>query len=572
MLRFLIFDGERPAGEFSLRHACLIGPEGVPAAGEVRFHDGLIECAKTNSEAAGLALQIPLDERARAALGSDGEGLPTLGVLTLQTCLLPERDAPYLLSLELARHRLMVFLNKLEEWQLFDHPDAKDVLSTFEQARLAFTEALVAQHDETDQPETHGYSAQADRLAMRSLWLGVEAGDQLALLAARCEFVARCDGSQYDAVLAEVSEGPPVRGKHPPVIASSSRIGVTLPDRPLVGCAISPSTPPTTAQTLAHESCDFVTMPMRWLEMEPSEGRYAFQQTDRWIEWAVRKAKKPVFAGPLIDFRPSCVPEWLYIWENDYETLRELVYEHMKNLVTRYRRTIQRWTVVSGLHTNTNFQLSFDQMMDLTRICVMVVRKLQPAAKVLIEIVQPWGEYYTHNRRSMPPILYAEMCAQAGIVVDAFALRVQMGQPEPGQSTRDLMAFSAMLDRYAMLDKPIAISGMGVPSESRPGADAPELADRFPGSYRRPWSQEAQADWLSNAMSIAAAKPFVQSVCWHEIADLPVAAEMHSGGLISGSDTPKLAADRLRAVRASVAAATLPDALRDLRALGGAPR
>ncbi len=52
-----------------------------------------------------------------------------LGKLTLQTCLLPERDEPYLLDVELARHRLMTMYNKLEDWAMFEldpaHPVSK---------------------------------------------------------------------------------------------------------------------------------------------------------------------------------------------------------------------------------------------------------------------------------------------------------------------------------------------------------------------------------------------------------------------------------------------------------------
>lgn len=51
----------------------------------------------------------------------------------------------------------------------------------------------------------------------------------------------------------------------------------------------------------------------------------------------------PIVAGPVIDLRRGNVPEWLYMREHDYETLRELVYEHVKNLVTRYRHAL--WNV-----------------------------------------------------------------------------------------------------------------------------------------------------------------------------------------------------------------------------------
>jgi hypothetical protein len=86
---------------------------------------------------------------------------------------------------------------------------------------------------------------------------------------------------------------------------------------------------------------DFVTMPMRWQDMEPKEGKYNVHEhrpVDR-----VGGARREVagLCGPAGGFPPPCTPDWLYIWENDYETLRDLVVEHMQSIVTRYRRTIR---------------------------------------------------------------------------------------------------------------------------------------------------------------------------------------------------------------------------------------
>lgn len=608
MLSFFVFNGDQPATESVLRHASLIGPDNIPVPGEIRFENGVIHCTKANKEAAGISLQWELDDAAikdlQGGSGFDGpideqafrekvrqeraerqrlaagrlaplEASPStvadeppefqlrsLGRLTLRTCLLPERDRPYLLSLELARHRLMLFLNKLEEWQLIDLAPTDTALDLFERARLIFTEALVAQRAQGPNAEnTHGYAPSANRLALRALHLAIEASERLALECAARDFAPRVTGKIYEQAVEGVDAMPLGRGRNSAPVVSADRIGVVLPTRPVVGCTVSPSSFSEHAQRVAGSSLDFVQMPMRWVELEPTEGKYFFRNTDKWIEWAVRHVRIPVVAGPVIDFRPTCVPEWLYIWENDYDTLRELIYEHIKSIVTRYRRTIGRWTVISGVHVNDNFHFSFDQMMDLTRIAVMLVRKLHPTAKILVEVTQPWGEYYTENRRSLPPILYAEMISQAGVMVDGFGLRVQMGNPAPGQSTRDLMAFSAMLDRYAALEKPLSITAVGSPSGTAEAAAAPELADRRPGFWRDPWDPAVQADWATAAMSIALAKPYVQSVCWHELYDLPQPAEMPRGGLIGVDGTPKPAAERIADVRAAVRAAELPAAL-----------
>ena len=132
---------------------------------DILFEDGCIRCVKSSNDAAGIALQFDLDQLAEAEPGVD-----RLGIMTLHTCLLPDREEPYLLSLELARRRIMTFLNKLEDWGLFDISPDDPVMQMFERARQAFTDALVA-HRNGD----GGFSAEADRLARRALALAVDA-------------------------------------------------------------------------------------------------------------------------------------------------------------------------------------------------------------------------------------------------------------------------------------------------------------------------------------------------------------------------------------------------------------
>ena len=557
MLSFVVFDADGVDSKlYPPRHAHLMGPDDVPTQGTVTLKPGLVEGEKTQPSATGLLVQFPVGkvEGLSGVLGEHG-----LGLLSVQTCLLPDAKQPYLLSVELARHRIMFFLNKLEDWGLFDLSAEVPAMQQFEQARGQFTAALVAQRDGAS-PET-GYSPDADKLASKARAIAMNAGEQLTVIQADRQLKARLSGQGYTdarAHLARLTPEVPPTGA-PILVPGAGHIVVSGP--PQIGVAISPGQFAEGAQKAALASADFVTMPLRWVDLEPTEGKYNFANTDRWIEWAVRTAKIPIVGGPLIDFRPQCAPDWLFIWENDYETLRDLVFEHVQAVVTRYRRTIPRWTVASGLHVNTNFKISFEQIMDLTRVCVLLVRKLHPAAKIQVEVAQPWGEYHANNRRSIPPYVYADAVVQAGLNVDAIALRVQMGHAEPGLSTRDLMAFSALLDRYAALEKPIFVTALGAPSQPvpakpyRPRAGAAAEDAYEPGFWRSPWSEQTQADWLTQVMAIACSKPYVQGVCWQELMDPPAGApvpEMPGGGLLHSTGQPKPAFQRLAQIRQAI--------------------
>jgi len=566
MFSFVVFDPSgAPAQQWTLRHAYLFGPDDLPIPAQITFEGGLIRCTKSTPDSAGLSLQytVPAANGAGGAGSSGGEQ-----TISLKTCLLPPRTSPYLLSLELARFRIMLFLNKLEDWGLVDLPGDHPVIKQFEDARQSFTRALVAQRAEASSPSAGGYSPEADQLARRAMSLALEAGEGLTLLQASRQCVDRASGKLYSDAQHHYQTAV---GEKPtpgiPVVFPGAGFA-TLPTPAPMGVSVGPNVFADSLHKAIVSSCDFISMPMRWIDLEPTEGQYSFAGTDRWIEWAVRAAKLPIHAGPLIDFRPTCTPEWLYIWENDYETLRDLVIEHLQNTVTRYRRTVARWTACSGLHVNTHFKLSFEQIMDLTKVCIAAVRKLHPAGKVFVEIAEPWGEYHAFHKRTLPPLLYAEALNQSGLSFDGFALRVQMGQPESGQSCRDLMALSAMLDRYAALEKPIAITATGIPSakieqrrknrssrDDEPRGDQSEDQDRMnPGAFAGGYSEQSQATWLGRALSIMLAKPYVQSVCWQELVDYPPASapEMPFGGLVTGQGVPKLACKKLAEVRQAV--------------------
>lgn len=535
MLRFVLPN----PGHWTPKHAHLIGPDDLALPSEISLSGSVIEAVKRVEGAGALAIQYPLPA-------------PTGGTLTLRTTLLPERPAPYLLSLELARHQVMLLLNKLEEWALFDLPASDPVMLKVEQARSAWTHALVVQRRSG---ATGLYSAEAESAATDALIAAIEAGEALAALSARQQHARRISGE-----LDRLAKKPPPANALTEHEAQEARkraagsAGVILPDVPQIGVGVSPAVFNPAVCDAILKCADFISVPMRWAELEPKEGKYSFASTDRWIEWAVTKAKLPVVAGPVLDFDAGGVPDFLYIWEHDYETLRDVVIEHVKQVVTRYRRTVHTWTICSGLHVASNFAISYEQAVDLTRVCVLIVRKLHPQAKVQIEIAQPWGEYTAEvsarASRSIPPAVYCELLNQVGVDFDAVALKVQMGVPLPGRSTRDMMALSALLDRYGKLDKPVSLSVLGAPSASisAQGDDALES-----GSWRKPWSADQQGAWAARAMALAAGKPYIKSICWQEIADAP-APSMVGGGLLNAQGQPRPAMHALIALREALRA------------------
>src|SRR5438046_325822 len=147
---------------------------------------------------------------------------------------------------------------------------------------------------------------------------------------------------------------------------------------------------------------------MSWKQLQPEEGTFNTAPVDEWVEGLSRK-RVPVIAGPLVSLAENEVPDWMFIWEHDFDALRELAYEFVQKVVQRYRKVVGAWNVVSGLHTNRAFTLSFEQIIELTRMLLSQVKALLPNAKTLITITQPFGEYHARHNTGVPPMLYAEM-------------------------------------------------------------------------------------------------------------------------------------------------------------------
>ncbi len=480
MLKFLVFDEQGLAAKsHPVRNAYLLSSDNNAMQGQITFEEGVVVCQKRETSSAALALQHPAGD---------------CGELTLQTCLLPEREEPYLLNVELARYRLMSLYTKLEDWAMFDIGPEHPLIKIVDEARGLFIDALCEQ---TADP------AAADRLARESLQRAIDGSERLAVA--------------HSELLLNRRKATGLMPKHP------------------VGCGVKPQEWAEQVRSGLLEHFDFHYLPVPWRALAPEEGEYHWEPVDRWAEWIARN-RKPVIAGPIISFDPRNVPDWLFIWEHDYDTVRDLVYEHIERVVTRYRNVVTSWDIVSGLHINSHFTFNFEQLMDLTRMSVMLVKKIQPAARALVEIRQPFGEYYGSNQRSIPPLLYADLLIQSAIQFDGFVIKLLMGQAVDGQYTRDVMQISNLLDHFVGFGKPVNLL-LAVPSSPvmpKPGSrrrNAMDPVDAMCGYWREPWSEPVQSKWIEVVGQIAMSKPFVESVAWYELID-HAESELPMSGLV----------------------------------------
>jgi GH35 family endo-1,4-beta-xylanase len=266
------------------------------------------------------------------------------------------------------------------------------------------------------------------------------------------------------------------------------------------------------------------------------------------------KARIPIKGSTLLSFQEQFIPDWLYIWEHDFDTIRDLAFEHVRRVINRYGQYIQMWDVISGIHAGNCFSFSFEQLMELTRMSAAVAKQSAPDCYAVIDLVAPWGEYYARNQRTIPPLLYADMVVQSGVNFDAFGLQFHFGPSADGMYVRDMFQLSSILDAFAKLGKPLQITAVQVPADvvpvRRSSTDSTEIAVDG-GRWHDAWSEKVQADWLQEFLTVALSKPFIETVTWGCLSDYPDQTVPHAG-LLRMDLAPKAAYKTLTKIRSDL--------------------
>ena len=475
-MKFQVFKNGQIVDKFTLCGAYLFGGDGIGIRrAQINFEDGFIHCNRPNLVSAGMALLWPIDG---------------FGKVLLPTTCLPERDKPYNLNVEIARAKLMQIVNKREDWLFFNNIQGLVELS--EEAQDLFIKAI----QNISEPST------ASKLADDALKKAIVIAEKLAIKQAESLFQNRSKSHGFG--------------------------------RGCFGCRVDPLEidNPVYIERLL-ELFGSVTIPINWARIESTKGNYDFSTIDSCIEVLSRK-KLTFSAGPLLCFSKKYLPKWLFQSKGGFEKIRETAYQFISEVVSRYGNVIRAWYTISGLNAFNEFGFKFEQILEMTRAANMAVKQASDKALKIIEVSNPWGEYYTTTSNSIPPLVYMDMVVQSGINFDAFGLPIQFGRDMPGMHVRDMMQISAILDSFAPIAKPLYMTSVEVPSQSSNESQNGDSA----GIWHEKWNQSCQAQWIEQFYKIAMSKPFVSSVTYSNLMDTEDSDIAHSG-LLTDKLEPK---------------------------------
>lgn len=476
-MRFQVFENGKVANEFKLCGAYLFGADGIAIRkAKITFKDGFIECSKPNMATAGLALLWTIDG---------------FGRILLPTTCLPERKRPYILNVEIARAKLMRIINKREDWSLFD--DIEELKDISEQSQNLLTQAL---QNISDPPR-------ASEFADGSLRKSIVLSEKLAAKHADMYFKVRSKNRSFG--------------------------------RGCLGCQIDPGRigEPEYIKRV-QELFGSVTIPINWGKIECQKGHYDFSVIENCLE-ILDKKRLSITAGPLLCFSKEYLPQWLLSSDVGFEKIREAGYKFILNTVERFAPVIHTWRVISGLNVFNHFGFDFEQVLEMTRAANMAVKATGDSRTLkIIEISNPWGEYYSSIPNTIPPLVYVDMVVQSGINFDAFGLQICFGKNQAGMHVKDMLQISSVLDFFGQIAKPLYITEVEVPSRH----DGGEFDVNVAGVWHEKWDQRKQRQWIDQFYKIALSKPFVDTVTYANLAD-GKDNKIANSGLLTGNLEPK---------------------------------
>ena len=415
--------------------------------------------------------------------------------IMLSTGTLIERDRPYHLGVELARGKINQVRNQLAEWQAIGLTAPPSLQDTLHRALQCFSRAVTQQDNTTE----------ATRLADEALDIALEASEQLIATYAKQALAARHRQST----------------KLPTWLGSN--LGHSLLDE-------------ATAKRYLT-TFNAAVVPLTWRAVEVNEGEYKWDVYDRQVAWC-RSHHVATIGGPLLQLGGQGVPDWLYLWEGDFDNVLAFVSDYVETVVTRFRGKMDLWLCASGMNLGEVLGLSEEALLKLVVRAVEIAKRIDPETPAVIRFSQPWAEYMQHLDLDLAPLHFADALVRTGLELGGLELEICAGYDGPGTSVRDVLDVSRLIDLWSLLSVPLYVS-LTYPSDNQTDPKAQGEAKPLPATK---WTVERQQHWVESVVPVLLSKPAVQGIVWSQLSDA-VPHDYPWGGLYDeqGNVKPSLA-------------------------------
>jgi len=280
-------------------------------------------------------------------------------------------------------------------------------------------------------------------------------------------------------------------------------------------------------EVLGELGMNYGLLALQWTNTEPSLGNCCWEILPSRSDLKILREEGFRLGGEsLINLEP---PE---TWPTglislSFEELKNKIREHVYEIVSMYADYVDYWTVVMNPYSGGNYiGLDQDQVLELYRIGVEVVRTVDPTAKVLIFVDKPCGwtvGRVPYDDYSVDPYTYLSRLDEYGIDHDGISLGLDYNSadefpigsrvdPNPilRENTeillypfRDLASISRLLDWYGTLNEEIHITQFPPPAN---------FTSNLGYWHRRSWDEKLQSEWVEKFYTIAFSKPLMAEI------------------------------------------------------------
>ena len=488
LMRFSMPEGKL-LSEQHAQWAYFVGIDGNPWRSQARLVTGGLHIERDTSDSG--SLNIPWSV--------EGHGLVTLATATL--C---ERERPYLLPVELARGTLNRIRNQLADWETAGLETPEPITAKLSEAQASFARAATSQDD----------PIVASDFAEACLRVAMDVIDE--------------------ASTAFVEQSLKIRHRQMPKLATL--FGVDLGSKSLDAA---------TAEAVV-KGFNTGQVPFCWRTVESRQGEFDWTLSDVQIDWCGKNGLK-VCSGPLLRLDPGAMPDWLYLWEGDFEGIKSLVEKYVEAVVKRYVGKVNVWQCASKINVGSTLSLSDEQKLRLAAHTIEVIRSIDERAPVVISFDQPWNEYMAHTSHDMSGLHFADTLVRAQLGLAGIGLEMNLSYHPGGSLPRHALDVSRLIDHWGQLSLPLVVS-LTMPSSSEPPEQsrptATVIADEASGGL----SVETQRRWVDAIVPALLAKPSVQGIIWNQLRDRRTHGLPH-GGLFDVEGKAKPALESLTALR-----------------------
>lgn len=267
-----------------------------------------------------------------------------------------------------------------------------------------------------------------------------------------------------------------------------------------------------------------------WKEVESIEGEYRWDTSVDAVQWCASRGLR-LCVGPIVRNSPAFLPNWLYLWQDDEDSLANYCASYVQSAVRQFEGNVGLWNVCAGFHAAGALEIPEESAVRLIAAMVGGVRQVDARTPLIVSFSQPFAEYMANESRELSPFHLADALIRAELGISGLGIEVSHDS-----MPRDWLQWNCHLDVWSQLDIPLIVTLSG-PSSALPNAEDPV-------GY---WSSQDQL--LRRFVPLCLAKRNVHGVVWNQLSDADQGYPLH--GLIDQRGKSKPGLLQLRKVRES---------------------